>query len=164
MTPNVVAVAMEDAVVGSLDLPSSRELGALFQDEFSASTGLAVRWAAERLQGNRAGLMEWAVPFNSEAYGRGRFELRWDPEIARSLSLRLGASAARPEFLGAILRAAAGRWASWQTMRAGASVRLQPSTAEDSADGETAWRSSAVLMLDALVLEVRFYLEPSAKP
>lgn len=162
MTPNVLAVAMDETVIGSLNLPSSRELGALFQDEFSASTGLAARWTAERLQGNRSGLMEWTVPFSSEAYGRGRFELRWDPEIARSLSLRLGANAARPEFLGAILRAAAGRWASWQTMRAGASVRLQPSTSEDDALPGSAWQSSAVLMLDALVLEIRFYLEPSA--
>lgn len=146
----------------TVSLPTSRELGSLFQEEFVGATGMAARWAAEKVQGNRRLQQLWSVPFVAESGVQGTFSLHWDAELQRYLSSRLGASAGRPEYLGAILRAAAGRWASWQALRAGTQVRLQPSP-----DGglsqvlETSpWRSTAALIIDSFVIELAFVLEP----
>lgn len=141
-------------------LPSSRELAGLFQDEFAAATGLPARWAAEELQGNTLQLMAWEVPFHGEKGVHGAFRLRWDPELSRLLSARVGQPAQRPEFLGAILRGVAGRWASWQALRNGSAVRLLPSPESAGAGPEGPWRSSAALLVDHHAVELSFMLEP----
>lgn len=146
-----------------VSLPNSRELGSLFQEEFVGATGLAARWAAEKVQGNRRLQQAWCVPFVAENGLQGSFVLNWDAELQRYLGARLGASAGRPEYLGAILRAAAGRWASWQALRAGTPVRLQPSPdgGLTGAQETSPWRSTAALIIDSFVIELAFVLEPS---
>lgn len=146
---------------GSLGLPSSRELAGLFQEEFVGATGFPARWAAEKVQGNRRLEHRWLVPFEAESGLRGGFCLHWDAELQRYMAGRLGATAGRPEYLGAILRSAAGRWASWQALKIGTSVRLQPTPAETDPSGleGSPWRSSAALIVDSFVLELVFALE-----
>ena len=145
----------------SVGLPSSRELAALFQEEFAGATGMAARWAADKVQGNRRLEHAWNVPFLGGQGLKGAFSLRWDAELQRYLAGRLGVSAGRPEYLGAILRSAAGRWASWQALKAGSSVRLQPSPSEAAgAAGPSPWQASAALIVDSFVLELCFDLQP----
>ena len=148
--------------VPAVGLPSSRELAALFQEEFVGATGMAVRWAADKVQGNRRLEHAWNVPFLGAQGLKGAFSLRWDAELQRYLAGRLGVSAGRPEYLGAILRSAAGRWASWQALKAGSSVRLQPSLSETQGDAasQSPWQASAALIVDSFVLELCFDLEP----
>ena len=147
----------------AINPPNSRELGGLFQEEFVGATGLAARWAAEKVQGNRRLEQVWTVPFLSENGVQGCFSLHWDAELQRYLASRLGPNASRPEYLGAILRAAAGRWASWQALRASVGVRLQPTTEELGADlASSPWRSSAALIVDSFVIELVFVLGPNA--
>jgi len=142
----------------SVDLPSSRELAALFQEDFVGATGFPARWAAERVQGNRRLPCSWTVPFAVSNNSRGSFTLYWDAELQRYLSGRLGNSAARPEYLGSILRSCAGRWASAQALKAGCSVRLEPTSAEESGYPAAPWNSSAALIVDSFVLELVFAL------
>ena len=80
----------------SVDLPSSRELAALFQEDFVGATGFPARWAAERVQGNRRLPCSWSVPFAVSNNSRGSFTLYWDAELQRYLAGRLGNSAGRP--------------------------------------------------------------------
>jgi hypothetical protein len=145
----------------SMGMPSSRELAALFQEEFVGATGFPARWAADKVQGNRRLEHVWNVPFEGEQGLRGDFSLRWDAELQRYLGGRLGASAARPEYLGAILRSAAGRWASWQALKGGTAVRLQPTPSDEQPTGfsQSPWQASAALIVDSFVLELRFALE-----
>jgi hypothetical protein len=147
---------------GQLSLPTSRELGSLFQEEFVGATGLAARWAAEKVQGNRRLQQVWTVPFAAENGVQGCFMVNWDAELQRYLAGRLGNSAGRPEYLGAILRASAGRWASWQALRAGTQVRLQPSPDAGSSSplDSSPWRSTAALIIDSFVIELAFVLGP----
>lgn len=150
--------SLENATIG---LPASRELAALFQEEFVGATGLASRWAAEKVQGNRRLEQVWCVPFKAESGLEGSFSLHWDAELQRYLASRLGPTAGRPEYLGAILRSAAGRWASWQALRASTQVRLQPSPSDDDALVSTSpWRSTAALIIDSFVVELAFTLQP----
>lgn len=143
-----------------LDMPSSRQLGTLLQDEIALSTGLAARWTADKVQGNRGGMARWTVPFNADAGSQGRFILRWDPELQKHLSHRLGAIAARPEFLGSLLRATAGRWVNKQPLQGLGGVRLQPSAEpETAAEPLRSLSSSAALLLDGHVLEIVFELD-----
>src|ERR1017187_10036337 len=67
----------------SVELPSSRELAAMFQEDFVVATGIAVRWAAERVQGNRRLPCSWSIPFAIGNHGRGSFSLFWDAELQR---------------------------------------------------------------------------------
>lgn len=142
----------------TVDLPSSRELAALFQEDFVGATGFPARWAAERVQGNRRLACTWSVPFAVSNGSRGSFNLYWDAELQRYLAGRLGASASRPEYLGSILRSCAGRWASAQALKAGCSVRLEPTSADDNAYPAAPWNSSAALIVDSFVLELVFAL------
>ena len=159
----IIAPKVTAAVPASTGLPSSRELAALFQEEFVGATGFPARWAADKVQGNRRLEHIWNVPFEGERGLKGVFSLRWDGELQRYLAGRLGASAGRPEYLGAILRSAAGRWASWQALKAGTSVRLQPTPAEEHAISlsQSPWQASAALIVDSFVLELCFALESS---
>ncbi|HTB35160.1 MAG TPA: hypothetical protein VK842_09875 [bacterium] len=142
----------------SVDLPSSRELAALFQEDFVGATGFPARWAAERVQGNRRLPCSWNVPFAVSNSSRGSFGLYWDAELQRYLAGRLGPSASRPEYLGSILRSCAGRWASAQALKAGCSVRLEPSSADQNSHPLAPWNSSAALIVDSFVLELVFAL------
>lgn len=159
---NILPPLEKDLQNAQVSLPSSRELGGLFQEEFVGATGLAARWAAEKVQGNRRLQQAWCVPFVSESGLQGCFTLNWDAELPRYLSSRLGASAGRPEYLGAILRASAGRWASWQALRVGTPVRLQPSPdgGLPSVLEASPWRCTAALIIDSFVIELAFVLEP----
>jgi hypothetical protein len=160
MLPISVSVPERQAMSAPhVSLPSSRELAALFQEEFATVTGLPARWAAEKLQGNTLQLEVWEVPFYGEQGLRGAFRLRWDPGLSRLLSARVGSSAQRPEFLGAILRGMAGRWASWQALRHGSPVRLLPSPEAPAARPEGPWCSSAALLVDQHALELSCVLE-----
>jgi len=147
---------------GSVSLPASRDLASLFQEEFAGTTGLAARWAAERVQGNRRLELSWCVPFHAENGIKGSFNLYWNAELQGFLATRLGPTAGRPEYLGAILRSTAGRWANWQALRASTWVRLQPTPQEGESAGEvsTRARSSAALIIDSFVIELVFTLEP----
>ena len=142
----------------AVELPSSRELAALFQEDFVGATGFPARWAAERVQGNRRLPCSWSVPFSASNSSRGSFSLYWDAELQRYLAGRLGVSAGRPEYLGSILRSCAGRWASAQALKAGCSVRLEPTSAEKDAYPSAPWNSSAALIVDSFVLELVFAL------
>ena len=158
----IVAPVIGDSVTSpaSLALPSSRELAALFQEEFVGATGIPARWAADKVQGNRRLEHVWRVPFVGEQGLRGSFSLRWDAELQRYLAGRLGSSAGRCEYLGAVLRSAAGRWASWQALKAGTAVRLQPTPTEDhEGPSRSRWQASAALIVDSFVLELCFALE-----
>jgi hypothetical protein len=149
------------ADISSIGLPASKELASLFQDEFSGSTGMPVRWAAERVQGNRRLERSWRVPFTAEGGSRGSFSLHWDSELERFMASRIGPNAGRPEYMGAILRATAGRWASWHALRAATQVRLEPTPHEDVREETplTLGRSSAALIIDSFVIELVFALE-----
>ena len=92
-----------------ISAPRSRELADLFQEAFAHATGQGARWAAETVQGNRHFDRAWCVPFTGDNGLRGHFSLRWDSEFQRYLAGRCGAAAQRPEYLGAVLRAMAGR-------------------------------------------------------
>jgi hypothetical protein len=142
----------------AVELPSSRELAALFQEDFVGATGFPARWAAERVQGNRRLACSWSVPFAVSNKSRGSFSLYWDADLQRYLAGRLGAGASRPEYLGSILRSCAGRWASTQALRAGCSVRLEPTAAPAEAPSTAPWNSSAALIVDSFVLELVFAL------
>jgi hypothetical protein len=113
------------------------------------------------VQGNRRLEQSWVVPFKAESGVRGRFSLHWNQELQRYLAGRIGATAGRPEYLGAVLRATAGRWASWQTLRAATPVRLQPTGPETAGAeaGVPGGRSSAAMIIDSFVLELVFELE-----
>ena len=148
---------------GRWGAPASRDLAALFHEAFVNATGLAVRWAAESVQGNRRFDRAWCVPFTGDDGVRGHFSLRWDAEFQRYLAGRCGAMAQRPEFVGAVLRAAAGRWALQQGSRHDVKIRLLPS-AEALPDQEphsSFGSSSAALFVDAFVLELGFSLDHS---
>jgi hypothetical protein len=142
-------------------LPSSRELGTLLQYELASATGMAARWTAERVQGNLAGMARWTVPFVSEQGLEGRFVLRWNPALAQHLGNRMGASAARPEFMGSVLRSTAGRWAASQAVQGLKALRLKPSPDNESElqPLQRPVTSSAALLLDGHVLEVVFELD-----
>jgi hypothetical protein len=141
-------------------LPNSRELGALFQEELANATGLAARWAADRVPVKQGMAGRWSVPFEGAGL-KGSFCLAWDPALQRFLAARVGPAAARPEFLGAVLRAAAGRWASAAALRGHSAVRLQPSPEDGACVAEASpLRSSAALILDSFVIELAFALEP----
>ncbi len=146
---------------GHWGAPGSRALAGLFQDAFTKATGHAVRWAAESVQGNRRFDRAWCVPFTGDNGLHGHFSLRWDAEFQRYLATRCGAMAQRPEFLGSILRTAAGQWAGAQSLRHGQRLRLLPSEeALPEQDRSSAGNSSgAALFLDAFVLELGFSLE-----
>jgi len=145
---------------GSVSLLASRELASLFQEEFVAATGLAARWAAERVQGNRRLEHSWKVPFDADGGVQGSFTLYWDAELQRFLAGRLGTSAARPEYLGSVLRSVAGSWASWQSLRSAIRVRLQPTLQDqDGREAAVLARSSAALIADSFVIELVFALE-----
>jgi hypothetical protein len=150
-----VSASREDVGV-----PASRELGALLQDELAQSTGLSARWAAESLQGNRAVLAQWTVPFGSDGGQAGRFILRWAPALQNHLAARLGVAAARPEFMGMVLRGTATRWTQLQAQGHGARVSLlaapDPEAAAASARPQ---RQCAALLLDGHVLELTFELD-----
>lgn len=152
---------MEEALERALiNVPSSRELASLLQDELSTSTGMAARWAADRVHGNLSSLIQWVVPFESEHGPRGSFILRWSSELQRHLGSRLGNAAARPEFMGSILRSTAGRWAESQAQGGRRALRLQPSPEPESSPAQAAGlRSTAALLLDSHVLELTFVLE-----
>lgn len=152
---------MEESVEKpALDMPSSRQLGTLLQDEIALGTGLAARWTADKVQGNRHGLARWTVPFSVEAGQQGRFILRWQPALQQHLAGRLGAVASRPEFLGSLLRATAGRWANQQPSRGHGGLRLLPSgDAESPTEDLRNVSSSAALLLDGHVLEIVFELD-----
>ncbi len=151
----------EDALESApINLPSSRELAGLLQDELSTSTGMAARWAADRVHGNTGSLAQWVVPFESDHGPRGSFILRWSSELQRHLASRLGTAAARPEFMGSILRSTAGRWAQSQAQGGRRPLRLQPSPDPDGGPAPQAGlRSTAALLLDSHVLELTFVLE-----
>lgn len=158
-------VAMQtESESGPSGLPVSKELAGLFQEEFVRATGLAARWAAERVQGNRRLDHSWVVPFADKDGRRGSFSLHWNDELQHFLSGRLGANAGRPEYLGVILRSTAGRWADGQALRGLPPVRLRPSPqGEDSpGEGHSLGRSSAALIIDRFVLELVFLLEAPA--
>jgi hypothetical protein len=141
--------------------PASRELGVLFHDAFISATGESARWAAENVQGNRRFDRAWCVPFTGENGLRGHFSLNWDAEFQRYLAGRCGASAQRPEFMGAVLRAAAGKWAAQQGLRHDVSLRLLPSEEALPETGQPASpnSSSAALFVDSFVLELGFSLD-----
>jgi hypothetical protein len=141
--------------------PASRELGALFQEAFVSATGQSARWAAENVQGNRRFDRAWCVPFSGERGLRGHFSLSWDAEFQRHLAGRCGAAAQRPEFMGAVLRAAAGKWAAQQSARHDVSLRLLPSSdaLPEAAQAIGPSNSSAALFVDSFVLELSFSLE-----
>jgi hypothetical protein len=113
------------------------------------------------VQGNRRLQEQWRVPFTAEGGTKGSFTLLWDTELQRYLASRLGPNAGRPEYLGAILRSAAGRWASWQALRASNAVRLEPTPHEDHAAEAPSvlGRSSAALIVDSFVIELVFAFE-----
>jgi hypothetical protein len=146
--------------------PASRELAALFHEAFVNATGQAARWAAETVQGNRHFDRAWCVPFTGDDGLRGHFSLRWDAEFQRYLSARCGAMAQRPEFLGAVLRAAAGRWAVQQGARHDVKIRLLPSAEAlaEHAPSNSVGSSTAALFVDAFVLELGFSLEEQQDP
>jgi hypothetical protein len=154
---------MEEAQPLSLVLPSSRELGALLQDEMAQATGLSARWAAESLMGNRSALAQWTVPFGSDEGHLGRFILRWTPELQGHLAARLGVAAARPEFMGMVLRGTASRWAGLQASQGlnGLSLQASPEP-EDSAPAARPQRCCAALLLDGHVLELTFELDQAS--
>jgi hypothetical protein len=141
--------------------PSSRELAGLFHEAFVNATGQAARWAAETVQGNRHFDRAWCVPFTGDNGLRGHFSLRWDSEFQRYLAGRCGAMAQRPEFVGAVLRAAAGRWAVQTGARRDVKIRLLPSAEAlpEHAAASNVGSSSAALFVDAFVLELGFSLE-----
>jgi hypothetical protein len=160
------------ASVKSLDLeqrwgsPSSRDLGGLFQEAFSSATGQEIRWAAENVQGNRRFDRAWCVPFTGEHGLRGHFSLSWDAEFQRYLAGRCGAHTQRPEFLGAVLRAAAGKWSVQQNLRHDIRLRLLPSAEAlpEMRQPVSQGHSSAALFIDAFVLELGFSLDPEQDP
>lgn len=141
---------------GSLDLPSSRQLGVLMQEAVLRGTGLELRWTAEKLQGNLGGLARWTVPFSAVQGRQGRFILRWPPDLQAQLASRLGAAAGRPEFLGSLLRAAAGRWAADRP-----GLRLLPSDEEVPSATAPRHHSSVALLCEGRVLEIVFELDPA---
>lgn len=155
-------VVLEDTVNGSLvSVPTTHELASLLQDELASATGLAARWAADRVQGNRSGLSQWSVPFSTEAGNEGCFTLHWSGELQSQLSARLGAAAARPEFMGSVLRSIVGRWANQLAMQGQATVRLQPSpdaNCKVDPDKQSTYQSHAALLIDSHVLELSFVL------
>ncbi len=144
--------------------PSSRELAALFHEAFVNATGQAARWAAETVQGNRRFDRAWCVPFTGDDGLRGHFSLHWDTEFQRYLAGRCGAAAQRPEFIGAVLRAAAGKWALQQGARRDTKLRLLPSAEALPEEGHPAQpgSSSAALFVDSFVLELGFSLQEKA--
>jgi hypothetical protein len=147
-----------DSNLESMGVPASRQLTELFQEAFSQGTGLSARWAAERVQGNRRFDHGWCVPFSGGQGQQGYFHLRWDAEFQRYLATRAGAAGSRPEFIGAILRTAAGKWAKQQSLRNNSAIRLLP-TAETLPElAPNALNSSAALFVDAFVLELSFSL------
>lgn len=147
----------------SFGVPDSRELGALLQDELAQATGLAARWAADSLQGNRGVLAQWTVPFGSEEGHAGRFILRWSPALQNHLAARLGVAAARPEFMGMVLRGTAGRWAQLQVQSSGPRVNLMASPDPEAALASARpQRQCAALLLDGHVLELTFELDQAA--
>lgn len=158
-------IVVEDAVRGSLvSVPSTHELASLLQDELASATGLAARWAADRVQGNRHGLSLWSVPFVTEGGSKGCFTLCWSADLQAQLSAKLGAAAARPEFMGSLLRAVVGRWANQLALQGQSTVRLLPSpdaVCVPGAEDQPAYRSHAALLIDSHVLELNFMLEQS---
>jgi hypothetical protein len=147
----------------SSSLPMSKELAGWFQEEFVRTTGLSTRWAAERVQGNRRLEQHCIVPFGADGGLRGTFSLHWDAELQRFLASRLGANAGRPEYLGAILRATAGRWASGHALRGTAQVQLQAAVQADGREeAPCLGLSSAALIIDSFVIELVFALESPA--
>jgi hypothetical protein len=156
----VLAVSDVD-LDGHWGAPASRELGALFHEAFVSATGQSARWAAENVQGNRRFDRAWCVPFTGESGLRGHFSLSWDAEFQRYLAGRCGAVAQRPEFMGAVLRSAAGKWAAQQSVRHDVSVRLLPSSeALPEMDAPISpSSSSAALFVDSFVLELSFSLD-----
>ena len=141
--------------------PASKDLAALFHEAFINATGQGARWAAENVQGNRHFDRAWCVPFIGENGLRGHFSLRWDAEFQRYLAGRCGAPAQRPEFMGSVLRAAAGKWAIQQGARRGVKVRLLTSAEALPEQGVPAAgdSSTAALFVDAFVLEIAFSLD-----
>jgi hypothetical protein len=155
-------VLVKDAdLEGNWGAPASRELGALFQEAFNSVTGQNSRWAAENVQGNRRFDRAWCVPFTGESGLRGHFSLNWDAEFQRYLAGRCGANAQRPEFMGAILRSAAGKWAAQQSLRHDVTLRLLPSeeALPEMEQPVSPSSSSAALFVDAFVLELGFSLD-----
>jgi hypothetical protein len=147
---------------GTVQLLNSRELAGLFQDEFSGTTGLSARWAAEKVQGNRRLENSCKVPFNSESGVSGRFSLHWDAELQRFLAGKLGPHAGSSEYLGEILRMSAGRWASWHSLRHSHPVSLSSFSAEEEEafeEGLPLGRSSAAMIIDSFVVELVFEVE-----
>ena len=152
-----------DPKMRSLCPPSSRELGAFLQDELAQATGLSARWAAETLQGNRAALAQWTVPFGSELGHIGRFILRWSPELQSHLATRLGVAAARPEFMGMVLRGTAARWTGLQAREGLGRLSLQSSPDPEAGEASVRpERSCAALLMDGHVLELTFELEQAS--
>ena len=156
---------MDETMAASdgIGAPRSRELADLFQEAFAHATGQSARWAAETVQGNRHFDRAWCVPFAGEGGVRGHFSLRWDAEFQRYLAGRCGAPAQRPEYLGAVLRAMAGKWAIQCGLRQDTKIRLLPS-AEALAQSELPPvtgidNSSAAIFIDAFVLELGFSLD-----
>ena len=146
---------------GHWGAPSSRELGTLFQEAFINATGQSARWAAESVQGNRRFDRAWCVPFTGDNGLKGHFGLSWDAEFQRYLAGRCGAMAQRPEFMGAILRDAAGKWAGQQGVRHEVKLRLLPS-AEAQPEASlpiSPNNSGAAMFVDAFVLELGFSLD-----
>ena len=156
-------IVLEDTVNGSLvSVPPTHELASLLQDELASATGLAARWAADRVQGNRHGLSLWSVPFVTEAGSKGFFTLCWSANLQTQLSAKLGAAAARPEFMGSLLRAVVGRWANQLALQGQSAVRLLPSPdsiCAPEAEEKPSYRSHAALLIDGHVLELNFLLE-----
>jgi hypothetical protein len=141
--------------------PSSRELAGLFHEAFVNATGQAARWAAESVQGNRRFDRAWCVPFTGDEGLRGHFSLHWDDEFQRYLGKLCGAAAQRPEFIGAVLRAAAGKWALQQGLRRDSKLRLLPSAEAlpDQGHPVQPGSSSAAIFVDSFVLELGFSLQ-----
>ena len=153
------------STAAGMDTPATRELAALFHEAFQASTGQAARWAAERIHGNVRFERAWCVPFHGHGL-RGCFTLRWDEQLQRYLGTRVGEKASRPEYLGAVLRSAAGRWCQQQGQRHGMSLRLLPSAEAAPEVQGMAPTCSAALFVDAFVLELGFIVDDttSARP
>lgn len=155
------AAVNEVKIEGHWGAPGSRELGALFHEAFVHATGQSARWAAETVQGNRRFDRAWCVPFTGSDGLRGHFSLSWDAEFQRYLAGRCGAMAQRPEFMGAVLRAAAGKWAAQQSTRHDIQLRLMASAEALPEVGQpiSPNSSSAALFVDAFVLELGFSLD-----
>lgn len=152
---------IENSLGGSWGAPSSRELAGHFHEAFFNATGQAARWAAESVQGNRRFDRAWCVPFTGDDGLRGHFSLHWDAEFQRYLGSRCPAAAQRPEFLGAILRSAAGKWALQQGLRRDTKLRLLPSAEALPEQGHPTQpgSSSAAIFVDSFVLELGFSLQ-----